>query len=107
MKSYAALSAFVLFVFPGVSLADQFPGQPKLPQPVTLFWCGPGNTNCEITCTIGGIEKKFTGLNAARVQTYPGSDKLWLETSRGPNEIHLLGDAMCDFSKMPITRPLN
>lgn len=72
-----------------------------------MFWCGGTNTTCEISCTIGGIEKKFTGLNAARVQTYPGSDKLWLETSLGPNSIILLGDALCDFSKMPITRPLN
>jgi hypothetical protein len=51
--------------------------------------------------------KKFTGLNAARVQVYPGSNKLWLETSLGPNSITLLGDALWDFSKMPITRPLN
>jgi len=85
--------------------ADQFPGKPSLPTAVALFWCGPAS-NCEITCTIGGTEKKFTGLNAARVQTYPGSDKLWLETSLGPNSITLLGDALCDFSKMPITRPL-
>jgi hypothetical protein len=86
--------------------ADPFPDPAKLPTAVTLFWCGPGNTSCEITCTIGGVEKKFTGLNAARVQTYPGSDKLWLETSLGPNSITLLGDALCDFSKIPITRSL-
>jgi hypothetical protein len=86
--------------------ADQFPDKPKLPQAVAVFWCGTAN-NCEITCTIGGVERKFTDLNAARVQTYPGSDKLWLETSLGPNSIILLGDALCDFSKMPISRPLN
>ena len=87
--------------------ADQFPDQPKLPQAVAVFWCGGSNNNCEITCTIGGVERRFAGLNAARVQTYPGSNKLWLETSLGPNSIILLGDALCDFSKMPISRPLN
>ena len=89
------------------TFADPFPGQPAAPKAVTLFWCGAGKTDCEISCTIGGVQKKFTGLNAARVQTYPGSDKLWLETSLGPNSIILLGDALCDFSKIPITRPLN
>jgi hypothetical protein len=106
MKSSFAFLTLALVGLPNASMADPFPGTPKLPQAITLFWCGSGNNSCEITCTIGGVEKKFTGLNAARVQTYPGSDKLWLETSRGPNEIYLLGDAMCDFSKIPITRPL-
>ena len=93
----------------GVSatLAAAFPDPAKLPVAVTTFWCGGENKTCEITCVIGNTEKKFTGLNAARVQTYPGSDKLWLETSLGPNSIVLLGDALCDFSKIPITRPLN
>ena len=96
------LSAFGVFT----AKADKFPDPPKLPQAVAVFWCGGGNNTCEITCTIGGVERKFSNLNAARVQTYPGSDKLWLETSLGPNSITLLGDALCDFSKMPITRPL-
>ena len=91
----------------GAASANQFPDTPKLPTAVAVFWCGGANTNCEITCTIGGVEKTFSGLNAARVQTYPGSDKLWLETDKSPNSIVLLGDAMCDFSKMPISRPLN
>ncbi len=86
--------------------ADPFPDPPNLPKAVAVFWCGAGKTDCEISCTIGGVQKKFAGLNAARVQTYPGSDKLWLETSLGPNSITLLGDALCDFSKMPISRPL-
>lgn len=85
----------------------QFPDQPKKPTAITVYWCGPGKTDCEITCTIGNTVRKFSNLNAARVQTYPGSDKLWLETSKGPNEIYLLGDALCDFSKIPISRPLN
>lgn len=89
-----------------VAMASEFPDPPKLPVAVAKFWCGGESKTCEITCTIGGTEKKFTGLNAARIQTYPGSDKLWLETSLGPNSIILLGDAMCDFSKMPITRPI-
>jgi hypothetical protein len=88
-------------------LGDQFPDKPKLPTAVTLFWCGPNKNDCQITCFIGNQERKFTGLNAARVQTYPGSDKLWLETSLGPNSITLLGDALCDFSQIPISRPLN
>jgi hypothetical protein len=100
--------ALTFLAFAGVNThADPFPDPPKKPNGVTMFWCGANNQNCEITCTIGGVEKKFTKLNAARVQTYPGSDKLWLETSLGPNSIILLGDALCDFSKMPIARPLN
>ena len=87
--------------------ADQFPDKPKLPTGIVMFWCGGVSTSCEITCTIGGTQRHFTGINAARVQTYPGSDKLWLELDPGPNNIFLLGDAFCDFSKMPVTRPLS
>lgn len=109
IKRYRAIAVSVFYVASQMSsaaTADQFPDPPKRPTAVAVFWCGP-QSNCEITCVIGNTEKKFTNLNAARVQTYPGSDKLWLETSKGPNEIYLLGDALCDFSKMPISRPLN
>jgi hypothetical protein len=106
MRTYQAFVLAVLTIGIPNAVADQFQGTPQAPNAIALFWCGSGNNTCEITCTIGGVERKFTGLNAARVQTYPGSDKLWLETSLGPNSIILLGDALCDFSKMPITRPL-
>jgi hypothetical protein len=111
-KKYVGLSATALicvWTFSGAStsFADPFPDPPQKPVAVATFWCGAGNTSCEITCVAGNTERKFTGLNSARVQTYPGSNKLWLETSLGPNSIILLGDALCDFSKMPISRPLN
>ena len=106
IKPVAALS-LVILAFGTAAHADPFPDPPQKPKGIAMFWCGGSNTSCEITCSIGGVEKKFTGLNAARVQTYPGSNKLWLETSAGPNSITLLGDALCDFSKMPISRPLN
>ena len=102
----AALAALVLARQVAPAAAEPFPDIPRLPTAVAMFWCGLGKSDCEISCTIGGVTKTFSGLHAARVQTYPGSDKLWLEMNPAPNGVILLGDALCDFSKIPVARPI-
>ena len=65
----AALAAFAL-ASPVAPAAEPYPDIPRLPTAVVMFWCGLGKSDCEISCTIGGVTRTFSGLHAARVQTY-------------------------------------
>jgi hypothetical protein len=81
-------------------------GPPQKPEAVAQFACKT-NPTCEITCAGAFGTKVFKNLDWAVIYKYPNSTRLWLWAAGGPNERYLLGDALCDFSRIPITSPLN
>ena len=70
----AALAAFAL-ASPVAPAAEPYPDIPRLPTAVVMFWCGLGKSDCEISCTIGGVTRTpprtIMKLAAVASETWP------------------------------------
>jgi hypothetical protein len=101
-------AATALLVLASTAAAANRPpinADPQRIERVALFGCGENRSDCQITCMGAWGERRFKNVGWVIVYKYPNSTRPWLQMDT-PNNIHLIGDAFCDFSKIPIITPL-
>jgi hypothetical protein len=100
----------IAFVFATASLTHagtppDYLGKPLAPKSIgALFGCGPQN-DCWMSCTTGGITRKFENVAWAAIATYGSSTHLWLLLDK--KTPYLLGDSsFCDFGTLVTVNPV-